>query len=199
VRPILKAGSKRLFDQQAAKAGTVDEELARDRLAAFQGDRLNEAIAGPLGVVDDLALDASHTPAFRVSPQVGRIESSIEMIGVADLGQGRIHRLGLGRHELVVQGGLGADAIGVHRRRASELTRLQPILVWIEPADVLADRAEGVNIAIPRRAPVAKLNAELEGALGGLQEVVLVNADQTVEHLNVRDGRFADPDGGDLV
>ena len=69
-------------------------------------------------------------------------------------------------HELVVARGRGVDRILVQRRGLAGLAHLQPVLVKRHQAEVLADLAEAVDVAVADRAPVDELDAELEGALG---------------------------------
>ena len=56
MRPVLVAGLERPFDQQAAKAGAVDEQVGRQAAAAVQRDAVDEAVLRSLDDLDDLAL-----------------------------------------------------------------------------------------------------------------------------------------------
>ena len=87
VGPVLIAGLQRLLDQQAAEAGTVDEELALDGLPALQLDRADEAAFRILVNLDDLALLALHAAFLGEATQILGIEMRIEMEGVGDVGQ----------------------------------------------------------------------------------------------------------------
>ena len=85
VAPILVAGLERLFDQQAAKAGAIDEQVAFDARAVFQHQRSDEAALAVLLDAGDLAFDAPDTLAARIWPRrKRRVEAGIEMIGVVD-------------------------------------------------------------------------------------------------------------------
>src|ERR1051325_3560358 len=55
-----------------------------------------------------------------------------------------------------------------------------------------------MQVAVSEPAPVAELDAELEGRLGATDEVVLVDAEEPVEQLDRRDGGFPDADRSDL-
>src|SRR5207249_10457615 len=85
--------------------------------------------------------------------------------------------------------------------RSNEPTgaHLQPILVALEDAEILPDAAEAVDIEVPELCPVDELDAELEGALGSCEKLVLVELERGVVVLDGRDGRLADTDRGDLV
>src|SRR4051812_12890373 len=69
----------------------------------------------------------------------------------------------------------------------------------MDAAEALAVLAERMEVALARRAPVDELDAELERALGGGEELVLVDAEHVVVGDERRDGRFADADRADLV
>jgi hypothetical protein len=56
-----------------------------------------------------------------------------------------------------------------------------------------------MQVAVAQPLPVAELDAQLEGRLGLLDELDLVDAQQAVEELDRRDGGLADPDRADLV
>ena len=65
--------------------------------------------------------------------------------------------------------------------------------------EIVAVRAERMEIALADPAPVDELDAELERALGGADELVLVDAEHPVEGDQRRDRRLADADRADLV
>ena len=56
-----------------------------------------------------------------------------------------------------------------------------------------------MHVAIAQLAPVDEFDAQLEGALRGLQKLVFIDAHQLVEALDHRNGRFADTDDADFV
>src|SRR4051812_46171064 len=57
LRPVLVSGLERLLDQQPAKAGAVDEELAFDDPAVGKLHRFDESVLAAKLDVDDLAFD----------------------------------------------------------------------------------------------------------------------------------------------
>src|SRR5690242_9725716 len=63
--PRLVPSLERLLDQEAAKAGAVDEEIRRKLLASFERDRFDEAIGASQAHVDDLTIEPAHAPLFR--------------------------------------------------------------------------------------------------------------------------------------
>src|SRR5581483_3303897 len=81
VRPVFVSRAQRLFDQQAAKTGAVDEQIAGDALAALQYDRLDETVFA-LHDFDDFSLGAPRAARFGVAAQKFRVQARIEMIGV---------------------------------------------------------------------------------------------------------------------
>ncbi len=85
------------------------------------------------------------------------------------------------------------------RRRETLLARAQPEVLELHATPELAERAEGMHIAVTRQIPAAKLDAELERALRLAHEVRFVEAQQLVEVAQRRQGRFAHAHGADLV
>ena len=73
------------------------------------------------------------------------------------------------------------------------------MVLKIDPAPRLAERAERMDIAIAGLVPAAEFDAEFEGRLGLAHELRFVDAEHVVEHLDVRQRRFADADRADLV
>ena len=58
--------------------------------------------------------------------------------------------------------------------------------------ELLAELPEAVDVAVAQLAPVDKLDAQLEGALGFADELVLVQFHDLVEQPNGGNGGFAD-------
>ena len=70
VRPVLELFAQRLPDQQRAKAGAVDEQVARDFLTGFENQRLDIAALRMLAHAGDFAFDAPHSRLFGETAQV---------------------------------------------------------------------------------------------------------------------------------
>ena len=171
MRPILEAGAERL-DEEAAKAGAIDVEFARDGLAAFQPDAGDAG--GAFLDIDDLALDPTHAPRFGVAAQKPGVEAGVEVKGV-----GRGGEAGAGGEaaaEPILPRGDGVEAIGAEFVRDAERAGAAPIMVKGDEAEVAADGAEGVHVAVAVAAPSLELDAELERPLAGAEEFVLVYA-----------------------
>ncbi len=64
---------------------------------------------------------------------------------------------------------------------------------------VVADAPEAVDVAIAEPAPVDKFDAEFEGSLGLLDELDLVDFENLIEQLEVRNRGFADAHDADLI
>src|SRR6185369_3279432 len=92
-----------------------------------------------------------------------------------------------------------SERIGIERSVVAGRFRLQPMMVKFDPQHVEAVEAERVDVAVADPRPVAKLDAELVGGVGRPDEITLVEAEQGVEQVDLRDRRFADADGPDLV
>src|SRR6185437_11384906 len=101
-------------------------------------------------------------------------------------------------HELAMLRRQRIERVFVQRLRTSEVMRLQPVLVERHQAVIAADAAETVHVAVADARPVEELDAELEGALGLLDELDLVDFQDLVEQLQVRHRGFADADRADL-
>ena len=192
VAPILIARLQRLFDQQPAKAGAIDEQIAFDPATIGQIERFDKARFGMLVDLPDLALDAGNAARFAELAQEERVARGIEMIGIVDLGVGpggEAASLGCGQLETIVAQ-RAARALGA---------RAQPHMLEIAHPDRLADAPEGMNVAIPAPRPVFKGNAEFEGRLRRAHKIALVDFEEAVEGADRRDRRLADADGADLV
>jgi len=66
-------------------------------------------------------------------------------------------------------------------------------------ADVAADGAEGVHVAVAGLAPVDEFDAELERAVGRPEQGILVHPQRVLEQTDLGNGRLADADRADLV
>ena len=93
--------------------------------------------------------------------------------------------------------GHGIEGVGADVFRPTCEPGLDPVLVEGQQAEVGPDhRAEAVHVRVACASPVDELDAELERALRPADEIRLVDAQQVVEGLDVRDRRLADADRG---
>ena len=75
VRPVVVAGLQRAFDQQAAKARAVDEQIALDRVARSRSVTCATSPSpSRMPDVDDLAFDAPHAARLGIAAQVARVQ-----------------------------------------------------------------------------------------------------------------------------
>src|SRR6476661_4923312 len=72
-------------------------------------------------------------------------------------------------------------------------------MVEFHPHHVDAVIAERMDVAVADPGPVAKLDAELVGRVGGADEIILVDVEQAVEQVDLRNRRLADADRADLL
>src|SRR3546814_17996024 len=79
VVPFGIAGVERAFDEQAAKARAVDEQVAFDDAAVVECERGYEAILGIEPDVGDLAFAAAHALFLGVAATEARIGGGVEM------------------------------------------------------------------------------------------------------------------------
>ncbi len=197
--PILVTGFKRVLDQQAPEARAIDEQIARNGCAAFQRDAFHIAAFAIAGDVGDLALDPGDALTGRETAQKGRIEASIEVVGIGDLVHQRLcargragkaaHARGRSAHRIV------ADIACAHA--ASALAQEQ--LVEGDAVEVLAVSAEGVEVTIADLTPIDELDPKLAGAASLTQKFRFGNVEHRVEAANRRDGGFAYADRADRV
>ena len=77
--------------------------------------------------------------------------------------------------------------------------RAHEVMLEIDAGPGLAERAEGMDVAVARPIPADELDAEFEGRPGLAHELRLVDPEHVVEDLDMRQRGFADTDGADLV
>ena len=82
--PVFVTGLERLLDEQAAKAGAVDEQIAFDAPAVFHDQRGDVAVPAVLLDAGDLALDALDTLGLVLRTQVARVQPGVEVVRVVD-------------------------------------------------------------------------------------------------------------------
>jgi len=122
--------------------------------------------------------------------QEGRVLHRVEVVGVLEL------LLLRGQHEAALHRHHGRQALLAQRLGQPQAAMLGPQgLGAVEVAEV----AEGVEVVIPHLQPVAEMDAELVAAMGGAQELRLVDADQLVVVADGREGCLADADDADLL
>ncbi len=101
--------------------------------------------------------------------------------------------------ELVLERGFELDAVVAVVAGEIAFTALEPEMLEPGGPVILAGRAERMNVMLAHVAPVLEADAQLERALGGGHELLLVDVQQAMERHQRRNGRFADADGADLV
>ena len=196
--PFVITGLERAFDQQPAKARTVDEQIGLEHAPVVERDRGDvPGIAGDCGR-GDLAFVADDAARFGIGAEKPGIEASVEMIGVAE-GRADAARVGQRLGEAITACRAPCHGEVVERHRAARRARGEPMLVDGDEVERFAKLAERVEIAMADFRPVDELDAQLEAALGRLHELVFGDPQRVVEQLDRRDRRFADPDGTDLL
>ena len=196
--PVLIAGLQRALDQEPAKARAVDIEGAAQFAAIFQFQGPDIAGLAVQGHIRDLALHPGHAQAFGVPAQVGGVEPGVEMEGVVQPAQGCAldlrHATEPARHRHVM-----VETV-IPQRPAPTLQHVvEPVVVERDVAEVFADGAEGVHVAVTFAPPVHELDAELEGGLGLADELVLIDPQHVIEEHDGGDGRLAHADRADIL
>ena len=189
--PVVVTGIERLLDQQAAEAGAIDEQVAFDDLARLQADRGDIACVRILLDEFDLAFLPHGAVFLGQAAQELRVQRCVDVVGVVQP-QARHDR------ELVLHRGGPFVAIFAELASDAHLQAFQPEMLETRRPTVLAGPTEGMDIVLVDVAPAFELDAELEGALGRLEEILLLDLDQIVKGDQRRDGRFADADRADL-
>jgi hypothetical protein len=168
VIPVLESRLQRALDEQAAKAGAVDEEVALDDLALFELERFDES-GGRVGAhLLDLALDAFHALGLGQPAQVTRVQGRVEVIGIVDARVfAQREAVFHGRQPLVtVLADVDLRALGLG---------VQPEVMELGHPRGLSMAAERVDVLIADSCPVLEPDAHLErgGALG--HEILFVD------------------------
>ncbi|MNV33775.1 hypothetical protein D3C71_1251560 [compost metagenome] len=190
--PVFIAGMQGLLGQQAAEAGAVDEQIAFDDLSVFQHQCRHGAVMGMLPDLADFAFHPAQPVGFGFAAQEFRVEPGVEVIGVIDLG------LGLQREPVFPRGHAFQAEIAQVRRHAAAQA-VQPEVVERRCPSALPDRAERMDETIAGPTPVLERDREFERAGDGLQELLLIDLQETVERADGRHGRLADTHRTDLL
>jgi hypothetical protein len=126
-------------------------------------------------------------------PRRNGVQRGVEVVGVAI----QIRLFGGRRGEAALAGHHAGQALLTQRaqRRVAHPAVLAP---QAGRTGQVVEIAKGVEEALALGAPVTKLDAELEGAIGGAQELGLVNADPLVIFTQHGKGGLAHADDADL-
>ena len=191
------ADAQGLADQQGAEPGAVDEEVGLDAPPVLENDRLDEAVRPLRHLVHD-ALGPRDASGLRIAAKELRHSAGVDVDGVGGVGDRRARRLER-QHEPIL-----AD----HHRGGGELLQAEGIALGLRPEPGLvevfqvgrqAEPAEGVDVVLAFQLPVLEEDAQLEGPLHLLEEVLLVDP-KARQHLQERrDRRFTDADDADVV
>ena len=148
--------------------------------------------------VDNLPLDPLYPALLRNAAQETGVKRGVEVKGVAQPVELRVGYARYAGKAALARGGL-VEGITAQFACHAFAAAAQPVLPEFDQIQALPDLAEAMHIAFADPAPVLEFNAQLEGALGGAEELVLVDPDQPVEQADRGNGRFADADDPDLV
>src|SRR5258708_15446486 len=73
------------------------------------------------------------------------------------------------------------------------------MMLKLQSAPRLAERPERMDVSVSRPIPVAELDPEFERGACGAHELGLIQVQEIVEDLDMRQRRLADADNADLV
>ena len=192
MRPVIEARVQSAFDQQRAKAGAVEEDVAFDRGPIFETKRSDVTVVTIDFDLGDPPLDAVDPVGLRHAAQEPRIKRGIQLVGI-------VHPLAGQMGELACQRGDQLQAIIVVGSVVAAFFAVHPEMLESSRPVILPGYAEGVEIAIGAVAPAVEQYAELEGRLRRTHEIRLSDPEDAVESRERGDGRFTDADGADGI
>src|SRR6185437_13785604 len=134
-------------------------------LAAFEDEGGNEFVFAAQLYVDNLALQPLYAARLRILAQVLSIQCGIEVEGIRQAGRDKA-RIARRPGEAAKPRRHRIEAVVGERRRVAETVQLQPVMMEGHHIDRLAERAEGMEIAMAGAAPVPELDAKLDRRLG---------------------------------
>ncbi len=143
--------------------------------------------------LDDPAFETLDAARLGIAAQVLRVQPCIEVIGIGDVRQRRVRRhIGGRSHELSARRGNRIQRVGADALRFAGTEHFEPVLMEGQHAVVMANAAKAVDVAVADAAPVDEFDAELERALRLLDELDLIDFEDLIEQLQVRNRRLAD-------
>ena len=200
-RPIVIAGVQRLFDQEAAKSGAIDEKIASDLRPIVECHRCDVTAFAILRDRDDAAFVPHHAARLGIVPQIGGIESGIELERPGDTTR-EIGPTHVARKAIMLRRQRARREIP-QSARAAEAAMPQPMLVERHQPEPAPDRPESMDVAAldtaGRTRPADEFDAELESPLRRAEEIILVDPEPLIEQANLRDRRLAHADRADRI
>src|SRR5512138_2623228 len=190
--PVFVAGAQGLFDEEPAKSGAIDEEVAFDDLTGLELEPFDESRVGVLRDMFDLAFDALYAVALRKCSQELRVHTRVEMVRIVDLNLLR------GR-ELLLSSSGELQAIIAELGLNSFRQTVQPEVVKLAGPSGLAGDAKRMDVGISRLLPSFEVDPELERCRGCAHELLLIDLQQTMKAPHGRNRRLTDSDGSDLL
>src|SRR5579872_1597144 len=178
--PIFVSGVQRLLDQQTSDARAIDEQLTRDFLSVGKLDLFDESVLPAQQDIDDLALDPAYSGTFCILAEVFGIEPRVELECVHQLVQ-REACIGSGPPKFPSRGSDRAHRPGGYIGKDAPLALAQIELVERNALQVLTKHSKRMEIAMTNLTPIHEFDAELVGALGRADELVLIDSEQVVE------------------
>ena len=183
---------QRAFDQQRAKAGAIDEQVALNAPPAIKQQRGNIAARAIKLDVGNAPLNPLATIGLRHAAQEFGIERGIKLVCVIDPVIGQMRKL-------ACFGGLQLKTIVIVRLIVSLRLPVHPEMLKPRRPMVLARPAKRMEIAFALVLPVFKHDAKFECGLRGLHKLRLADAEQPVIGDQRRDRAFAHADGADRI
>src|SRR5688572_22985198 len=133
-----------------------------------------------------------------IALEVSSVETRVELIGVCIVGErsnGALRWLSKAakpRHH-------GRQAVLLDASWIAELIQLHPAMMEVGAVELRTVRRKRMEERVPRRAPIGKLNSQLERRLSLANEIYLVDAKHTVEAANRGQRGLPDANGANLA
>ncbi len=179
--PVLERRPENLADELGARAAGVDEQVGAQAAAVLELELLEQPVFAARRT-NYLAVEADHAGALGDAAQVARRESAVQVQRVAHVLR-HAQRVG-GEDEAVGERHRGLEAEQLERGFQAQGARLVPVVIERPALDQCAEGAVWMPAGLARRRPVGETGAEAVGALGLVDEVVLIDAElaQQFEH-----------------
>src|SRR4029077_12484122 len=140
------------------------------------------------------ALETLDAARQRITSQIFRIETGVEVKGIAEnSGAGVIAHGGHGNS--AEPRGDTIEGKVFETGGIAQAAQLEPVLMNRDLFGIGTVNTKGMKIAVRRALPVPKLNPQLERGARFAQEIVLVDSKGLIEQTDRRNRRLADTDG----
>src|SRR5690606_12397560 len=122
----------------------------------------------------NFTFNTPHTAFFGVAPEVGGVETGVELERVIYAGHGHRPALALGAHKTLNTCGLGLYIEVTVVKVAAGLAPAHPVVDKVDAVHVHAEQAERMNVTLARAAPINEFVSQFERRIGFTHELVFI-------------------------